>query len=79
MALVDVAAYAAIAAHHGPEPMAVTNALSINFLRACQPEPIFADARILKMGRRLVTVDVRLWQRSEDRLIAQSTVGYALP
>lgn len=79
MALVDVAAYVAIAAHHGPEPMAVTNALSITFLRACKVEPIMADAHILKLGRRLATIDVRIWQGSEDRLVAQSTVGYALP
>lgn len=79
MALVDVAAYAVIAAHHGPEAMAVTNALSISFLRACRFEPIFADARILKLGRRLATIDVRVWQEREDRLVAQSTVGYALP
>lgn len=79
MALVDVAAYGVIAAHHGPEAMAVTNSLSISFLRACQPEPVIADARLLKLGRRLATVDVRLWQGDEDRLIAQSTVGYALP
>lgn len=79
MALVDVAAYAVIAAHRGPERMAVTNALSINFLRPCLPEPIIADARILKMGRRLATIDVRVWQGTEDRLVAQSTVGYALP
>ena len=59
--------------------MAVTNSLSISFLRACQFEPIYADARILKLGRRLATVDVRVWQRTEDRLIAQSTVGYAMP
>lgn len=79
MALVDVAAYGVIAAHHGPEAMAVTNALSISFLRACRFEPIIADAHILKLGRRLATVDVRVWQRSEGRLVAQSTVGYALP
>lgn len=79
MALVDVAAYGVIAAHYGPEAMAVTNALSISFLRACRFEPIIADARILKLGRRLATIDVRVWQRSEDRLVAQSTVGYALP
>ena len=79
MALADVAAYAAIAAHNGPEAMAVTNALSIAFLRACRFEPIFADARLLKLGRRLASVDVRIWQGSEDRLIAQATIGYALP
>ena len=79
MALADVAAYAVIAAHNGAEKMAVTSTLSIAFLRACQFETIQADARILKLGRRLATADVRIWQRSEDRLIAQATVGYALP
>ena len=79
MTLADLAAYAVIAAHHGPEQMAVTNALSITFLRPCDHRPILADARLLKLGRRLASVDVRIWQDSEDRLIAQSTVGYALP
>ena len=79
MALVDVAAYGIILGHIGPVAMAVTNALSISFLRACRFEPLFADARLLTLGRRLATVDVRIWQQSEDRLIAQSTVGYALP
>ncbi|WIA54161.1 PaaI family thioesterase [Sphingobium sp. WTD-1] len=79
MGLVDVAAYAVIAAHHGAEAMAVTNSLSIAFLRGCEFKTVFADARLLKLGRRLATVDVRLWQDNEERLIAQSTVGYALP
>lgn len=79
MALVDVAAYAAILARHGETAMkAVTHSLAITFLRACAVEPIFADARPLKIGRRLATVDVRIWQREEQRLIAQSTIGYAL-
>jgi len=79
MALADVAAYGVIAAHHGPEQMAVTNALSISFLRACRLETIWADARILKLGRRLANIDVRIWQESEDHIVAQATVGYALP
>ncbi len=79
MGLVDVAAYAVIAAHNGPEAMAVTNALSITFLRSCDVKPVFADARLLKLGRRLASVDVRLWQDEETRLVAQSTVSYALP
>jgi len=79
MALTDVAAYAVIIAHHGRKEMAVTNSLSISFLRACKMETIHADARLLKLGRRLATVDVRVWQGNEDHLIAQATVGYALP
>ncbi|MCH8685264.1 PaaI family thioesterase [Pedomonas mirosovicensis] len=79
MGLVDVAAYAVILAHIGPVAMAMTNTLTINFLRVCRMEPVYADARLLKLGRRLASVDVRLWQGSEDRLVAQATVGYALP
>jgi uncharacterized protein (TIGR00369 family) len=79
MALIDVAAYAAILAHIGPVAMAVTHTLNVTFLRACRFETVVADARLLKLGRRLATVDVRVWQGSDDRLVAQSTVGYALP
>ena len=79
MALTDVAAYAVIIAHHGRKEMAVTNGLSISFLRACKMETIIADARLLKLGRRLATVDVRVWQGNEEHLIAQATVGYSLP
>lgn len=79
MALIDVAAYAVILAHVGPVAMAVTHTLNVTFLRACQFETVVADARLIKLGRRLATVDVRLWQGSDDNLIAQSTIGYALP
>lgn len=79
MGMADVAAYAVILAHIGAEPMAVTNTLNVAFLRACHPRTIIADARLLKLGRRLATVDVRLWQEDEATLVAQATVGYALP
>jgi uncharacterized protein (TIGR00369 family) len=79
MALTDVAAYAVVIAHHGRKEMAVTNGLSISFLRACKMETIIADARLLRLGRRLATVDVRLWQQDENYLVAQSTVSYSLP
>jgi uncharacterized protein (TIGR00369 family) len=79
MGLIDVAAYSVVLAHIGPVAMAVTTSLTVHFLRGCRMEAIMADARLLKLGRRLATADVRLWQDSEDRLIAQSTVEYALP
>lgn len=79
MGLIDVAAYAVVLAHIGPVEMAVTNTLSVSFLRPCRLEPVFADARLLKLGRRFASVDARLWQQTEDRLVAQATVGYALP
>jgi uncharacterized protein (TIGR00369 family) len=79
MGLVDVAAYAVVLAHIGPVAMAVTNTLSISFLRPCRPQTVAADARLLKLGRRFAAIDVRLWQDSEERLVAQASVGYALP
>ncbi|WP_129781074.1 PaaI family thioesterase [Peristeroidobacter soli] len=79
MALIDVAAYAVVLAHIGPVAMAVTHSMNVAFLRACRWQTIVADARLIKLGRRLATIDVRLWQESEEQPIAQSTVGYALP
>ena len=79
MGLIDVAAYGVVLAHIGPVAMAVTHTMCVSFLRACRWSTVIADARLLKLGKRLATIDVRLWQASEEQLIAQSTVGYALP
>jgi acyl-coenzyme A thioesterase PaaI-like protein len=79
MGVIDFAAYAVVLAHIGPVAMAVTNTLSVSFLRPCRPEPVFADAHLLKLGRRFASIDTRLWQSTEDRLVAQAIVGYALP
>jgi len=79
MSLADTAAYALVLGHVGLVAMAVTNSLTIHFLRGCQPGPVFADAHLLRLGRRIVTTDVRLWTESPDRLVAQATVAYTLP
>jgi uncharacterized protein (TIGR00369 family) len=79
MTLIDVAAYAVVIAHIGPVAMAVTHTINVTFLRACRWSTVVADARLIKLGRRLATVDVRLWQDSEQQLIVQATVSYALP
>ena len=79
MALADTAAYALVLAHVGPVAMAVTSSLTIHFLRGCPPGPLFADAHLLRLGRRIVTIDVRLWTQSAARLVAQASVAYTLP
>ena len=79
MALADRAAYAVILAHIGPVAMAVTSNLNMSFLRAAEQKPLLADARLLKLGHRLATVDVRIWQSEESETVAQSTVTYAIP
>jgi uncharacterized protein (TIGR00369 family) len=79
MALADLAAYALVLAHIGPVAMAVTSAFTMHFLRPCPPGELFADARLLRLGRRIVTMDVRLWTRSPDAPVAQATVAYTQP
>ena len=79
MGVVDRAAYAVILAHIGIVPMAVTSNLNISFLRGVESRDFFADASLIKLGRRLATVDVRLWQDDPAHVAAQSTVTYALP
>lgn len=79
MGVADRAAYAVILAHIGIVPMAVTSNLNMSFLRAVEARDFYADAQLMKLGRRLATVDVRLWQDDPGHLVAQSTVTYALP
>ena len=79
MAVADRVAYAVILAHIGIVPMAVTSNLNMSFLRSVEARDFFADASLIKLGRRLATVDVRLWQDDPARVAAQSTVTYALP
>lgn len=79
VALMDVAAYAVVLAHIGAVEMAVTSTMSVSFLRSCKRETMTADARLLKLGRRVASVDARIWQGSEDRLVAQATLGYMIP
>ncbi len=79
MGLADRAAYAVIIAHIGPVAMAVTSNLNFSFLRGVQHRTVHADARLLKLGRRLATVDVVLWQEDASNIVAQSTVTYAIP
>jgi uncharacterized protein (TIGR00369 family) len=79
MSLADTAAYALVLAHVGDQLMAVTSSLTMNFLRGAKPGDLHAQAELLKLGRRNVVCDVRLWTETPDRLAAQANVTYALP
>jgi uncharacterized protein (TIGR00369 family) len=79
MSLADTAAYALVLAHVGDQLMAVTSQLNISFLRGALPGDLFAEADMLRLGRRIAVCDVRLWTESRERLAAQANVTYALP
>lgn len=78
MTLADTAAYALVLAHIG-EAMAVTTSLTIHFLRGAKPGDLYAEATLLKLGRRIATADILMWTESRQRAAAKATVAYAIP
>jgi uncharacterized protein (TIGR00369 family) len=79
MAMADTAAYALILGHIGEVSMAVTSSLTIHFLRGAKPGDLFAEGTLLKLGRRIATVEVLIWSESRERAAAKATVAYAIP
>lgn len=75
----DSAMYALVLAHIGPQVMAVTANLSINFLNRAQPGDVIGEARLLKLGRRLAVMEVGLSTGGDPALVAHVTGSYALP
>jgi len=73
------AAYALVLAHIGEVAMAVTSSLTIHFLRGAKPGDLYAEGTLLKLGRRIATVDVLIWSESRERAAARATVAYAIP
>ncbi len=79
MGLADIAAYAAILTAIGEVPLAVTTSFSINFLRKPAPGAILAEARLLKLGKRLAVCEVEVRSAGEDELCAHAVATYSIP
>jgi uncharacterized protein (TIGR00369 family) len=79
MAAADLALYAAVLSLIGPVELAVTSNLNINFLRRPHPGDIIAEARILKLGKRLAVGEVSLYPDGEEELVAHVTATYSIP
>ncbi|HEY1222755.1 MAG TPA: PaaI family thioesterase [Acidimicrobiales bacterium] len=79
MMLADTAAWMAILAQIGPVLLAVTTSLHIDFLRKPAVADLIARATVLKLGRKLAVVDVSLFSRGHDQLVAKAQVTYAIP
>jgi uncharacterized protein (TIGR00369 family) len=78
-ALADVAMYAAILGAIGPVRMAVTTGLTINFLRMAPLAPVIGEARVMKLGKKLVYLDVAIRPEAGGDVIAHATGTYARP
>jgi uncharacterized protein (TIGR00369 family) len=77
--LADVAAYAALLAHIGPEPLIVTTNLTMNFMRRPPIAPLLGRCRIMKLGKRLAVVEVRIEPETGGDLVAHATGTYSVP
>ena len=79
MALADFAMYVAVLSAIGPVPLAVTTNLNINFLRKPKPRDLLAEARLLKLGRRLAVGEVAIRSEGSDKAVAHVTSTYSIP
>jgi uncharacterized protein (TIGR00369 family) len=80
MATADSAMYAALLGAIGPVALAVTTSLHIDFLRKPPPgRDIVADARLLKLGKRLAIGEVTLYSAGHGEPVARASVTYSIP
>ena len=79
MGLTDFAMYVAVLASIGPVPLAVTTNLNINFLRKPSQRDLIAEARLIKLGKRLAVGEVEIYCDGEDEMVAHATSTYSIP
>ena len=77
--LADVSIYLAVLAAVGPRKLAVTTNCAIDFMRKPHPGDLIADARILKLGRRLAVGDVLIHSDGDEVPVARASLTYSLP
>ena len=78
--LADVAMYLAILARIGPVALAVTTNCSMDFMRKPRAGcDLLAEARILKLGRRLAVGDVLLYSEGAPEVVARASLTYSVP
>lgn len=79
MELADFAMYVAVFSAIGAEPLAVTTNLNINFLRKPAQADLIAEARLLKVGKRLAVGEVTLYSHGVEEPVAHVTSTYSIP
>lgn len=80
MTLADTAAYASLLARGISYAHAVTSSLHITFLaRPTADQDLLAIGHLLKLGKKLAVIDVRIQSAANDDLVAHATVTYSIP
>jgi uncharacterized protein (TIGR00369 family) len=78
MTLADTAMYYAVLARIGARDT-FTVSLEMQFLRGAGPRDLVAEARVLKLGKRLAVGTVEIRSDGEDAPVAFATVTYSVP
>jgi uncharacterized protein (TIGR00369 family) len=79
MELADFAMYVAVFSAIGNQPLAVTTNLNINFLRKPARADLIADAKLMKVGKRLAVGEVTILSDGSDEPVAHVTATYSIP
>lgn len=79
VALADFTLYAAVLGAVGPVPLAVTTNLSVHFLRKPAPGALVAEARLIKLGKRLAVGEVFLKSNGLEDPVSHVTGTYSIP
>jgi len=79
MGLADFTMYLAVLSAIGWVPLAVTTSLTINFLKKPAARDLIAEARLIKLGKRLAVGEVALRSDGEKDLVAHVTATYSIP
>ena len=79
MALGDFAMYLAVLSAIGWVPLAVTTNLTINFLRKPPARDLIAQARLLKLGKKLAVGEVVIHADGVEDMVAHVTSTYSIP
>ncbi len=79
LTLADIAVYVLVLGLIGPVELAVTTSLNANFLRRPRAADLIAEARLLKLGKRLAVGEVTIYSDGEDEPVCHVTATYSIP
>ena len=79
MALADACMYAVVLSAIGSVKLAVTTSFNINFLHGARPVDLLAEGGMLRLGKRLAVIEVRVHSQGHDQPVAHATGTYSIP
>ena len=79
MALADACMYAVVLSAIGSVKLAVTTSFNINFLYGALPVDLLAEGTMLRLGKRLAVIEVRVHSEGHVQPVAHATGTYSIP